>query len=516
MSRKRVLWADDEIEFLRAHIMFLETRGYTVIPSHNGDDALELMKKEQFDIVLLDEHMPGKTGLVVLEEIKRTHPDLPVVMVTKSEEEQLMDEALGRKIDGYLTKPVNPSQILSVCKSLLASHHMHNAAVTQNYIREYSENRLSISGPVTWEDWIEIYLRLCNWDMQLENIQDEGLRQTHASQHSECNHLFSAFVMNNYMEWLKGNNRPPMPPDILGNHIAPHLTEGGCVYLFVLSCMRLDQLLCLGPFLQEFFDIKRDCFYSLLPSDTPFSRSALLSGLFPDEIANKYNFLQQKKSFNGSITNQHEKELLIDKFKQLGVNSDVIKYFPVKNDKEFGDFQCNISRLENTNCIALVMDAMEAIVDAQSQSGNILETITDETTLRSATKKWFQNSLLFQTLKTVSRQKCKVVITSDHGSILSTMPCQIYNETEAVPNTRYRYGDIVTADERYVLFMGDPSQYRLPRLLANDRYIIGTENYYFATHTKFANYARKNTACFQWGGISLEEMIVPVWILTPK
>jgi len=320
-TRKKVLWVDDEIEFLRSHIMFLETRGYNVTPALCGDDALHLIheKPREFDIVLLDEQMPGKDGLTTLEEIKEFVPDMPIVMVTKSEEEHVMDDAMGKKIDAYLTKPVNPSQILSICKKLLDSKQMISSQISQKFVRSYSDTRMMMSSMLNAKDWIRLYENLVKWDFELEKTEDEGLRQAHEGQKSDCNAAFCSFIADHYAEWLKGKDNPPLlSPDIIEKFVHPLLKEEKKVYFVVLDCMRLDQYIGIETILKKFFDIERYYFYSILPTATPFARNALFAGKHPLDIQNDYPQLWKEASDDESSLNRYERQLLARKLRSLG------------------------------------------------------------------------------------------------------------------------------------------------------------------------------------------------------
>ena len=274
-TRKKILWADDEIEYLRSHIMFLETRGYSVVPVFCGDDAIALVsdKPNSFDIVLLDEQMPGKSGLTTLEKIKEINPGLPVVMVTKSEEEQLMEDALGKKIDGYLTKPVNPSQILMVCKNLLDSKRIVSHNLAQKYIRNYSENRMLLAGHLSAPQWIKLYESVTGWDIALETVDDEGLRQTHSGHKTECNAKFSSAFIENYAHWIRdGTPAPLLSTKVIEKLLCPQLTTGKRTYFIVLSGMRLDQYIGIEEVLKKHFRVQRNYFFATLPTDDIFAR----------------------------------------------------------------------------------------------------------------------------------------------------------------------------------------------------------------------------------------------------
>lgn len=519
-TRKKVLWVDDEIEFLRSHIMFLETRGYSVTPVFSGDDAIHLIHEnaQAFDIVLLDEQMPGKDGLTTLEEIKEFAPDLPVVMVTKSEEEHVMDDALGRKIDAYLTKPVNPSQILSVCKKLLDSKQIISSQISQKFVRSYSDNRLMVSAPLTAKDWVHLYEGLVKWDFELEKIEDEGLRQAHAGQKSDCNAAFCGFVADHYSQWLKGEGNPPvLSPKVVEYFLYPLLEKGKKVYFVVLDCMRLDQYIGIEALLRKYFDIERNYFYSILPSATPFARNALFAGKFPLEIMQDYPDLWKTPADDESSLNRFERQLLARKLRSLGLKfTDDPRYTKILDVSDSKELLKKIGTYERDQLLSIVVNFVDMLTHGRSTSSILQEIAPDDSAFRSLTQSWFQYSNIFQILKEFSRQDCVVVLTSDHGSILCTRGTEVYGNRDLSKNLRFKFGENINSDERHALFLSDPTMFKLPAFSLNSCCIIAKENYYFVYPDKFENYQRQYHNSFLHGGISMDEMIVPLAIMHPK
>lgn len=517
-NRKKVLWADDEIEFLRAHIMFLETRGYSVTPVFNGSDAIHLIKENpaQFDIVLLDEQMPGKDGLTTLEEIKEIAPDLPVVMVTKSEEEHLMDEALGKKIDGYLTKPVNPSQILSVCKKLLDSKQIISTQVAQKFVRVYSETKMALSSRMTAKDWIRLFENLTNWDIELESVEDEGLRQAHAGQKSDCNAAFSEFIAENYIHWIKGENSPPvLSPAVVEKYLVPRLKEGKKVYFVVLACMRLDQYYALESLLRKFFEIERNYYFSILPTAAPFARNALFAGKYPLDIAEETPELW--KTEDETSLNKFESQLLLKKLEQCGLSfATEPKYAKILQASDSKEFLKKIGTYEKDQLVSIVVNFVDMLTHSRSTSSILQEIAPDEMAFRALTQSWFQFSTIFSILKEFAKQDCTVVLTTDHGSALCTRGTQVYGSRDLSKNTRFKFGEGITCDERHALYISDPSVFRLPTTPPGATCIIANENYYFVSPEKFENYQKQYQNSFQHGGISMEEIILPLAVMKPK
>jgi CheY-like chemotaxis protein len=518
--RKKVLWADDEIEFLRAHIMFLETRGYSVTPVYSGHDAIHLIREnpKAFDIVLLDEQMPGKDGLTTLEEIKEIVPDLPVVMVTKSEEEHLMDEALGKKIDGYLTKPVNPSQILLVCKKLLDSTQILSTQITQKFVRNYSDIRLSLSTRMNARTWAHLFEGLTKWDFELENVEDEGLRQAHAGQKSDCNAAFGDFIAENYGPWLKGENEPPLlSPGVVETFLVPRLKQGKKVYFVVLDCMRVDQYFAIELLLRKYFDIERNYYYSILPTSTPFARNALFAGKYPIDIAHDYPELWKTPSDDETSLNRFERQLLARKLKSCGLDYAADpKYVKILDASDSKEFLKKIASYEKDQLVSLVVNFVDMLTHNRSTSSILQEIAPDETAFRSLTQSWFQFSTIFSILKQFATQDCTVILTTDHGSALCTRGTEVYGSREHSKNLRYKFGESITCDERHALFLSDPTLFKLPAFSLNSNCIFARENYCFVYPDKSENHQKQYQNSFQHGGISMEEIIVPLAVMRPK
>ncbi len=514
--RKKVLWVDDEIEMLRAHIMFLETRGYTVVPVFSGDDAVDLVreKPEEFDIVLLDEMMPGKDGLATLEDIKALRPDLPVVMVTKSEEEDLMEKALGKKIDGYLTKPVNPSQILLVCKRLLDAKRFIASEVRQQFMRNYSENGTALRGRLEPSQWIRLYENIARWDAELDGLEDEGLRQIHAGQKSDINAAFADFITEHYGHWIKGEDAPPLlSVNVLEKYIDPLLRAGEQVYLIIISGMRLDQYLSIEETARRFFRVQRHCYYSILPTDTFFARPALMAGAFPLAIAEKYPENWPADEDDQTDVGRFEEQLL-----RIHLSNAAIKLpgrFFYTRMTEAETFLAECERHSKSPLVVIVADFVNLLTRGSTPPAIVQEIAPDERALRSITRTWFENSALLQLFKTLSRKRCSVFLTSDHGVVYCTRETEVYGVKQFAHGLRYKFGRRLTADERHVVVLNDPQHFKLPRLKKGPSCIIAKENFYFVHPESALKYSRDNHNSFQQGGISMEEMIMPLAVFTP-
>ena len=515
--KKKILWVDDEIDLLRSHLLFLEERGYSVSGISSSLDAVELIKKETFDLVLLDEMMPGKGGLMLLTEIKDLKPALPVIMITKSEEERLMDEAIGKRIDDYLTKPVNPSQILSACKKILERQKIQQGQITQEYVIDSNHIRSLLSGPLSWQDWIEIQSKLVKWDIELDQSEDAGLKQSHEDHKQECNTEFVKFIERQYLGWLKDGDRPPLSVDVVSNFIAPKLRSQEKVVFIVMDSMRLDQWAAIEPLLFDFFDIERDHYYSILPTATPFARNAIFAGLYPSEIARMYPKLWRKGSDDEGSLNRYEPQLLEHQLEKIGFQlHPEPKYAKILDVAEARELAKQIVSYRDTPLASIVFNFVDILSHGRSESEILQEIAPNESALRSLIRSWFIHSELFTILKTVAQWEHTVVLTSDHGSILSMKGTTVYGDRETSTNLRYKYGQNLRCDEKHALFIRDPDEFKLPTVGLNSNFIIAKEDYFFLYPTKYHKYKRQFQGSFQHGGISLEEMIIPVAIMRPK
>lgn len=515
MERRRILWVDDEIDLLQPHIIFLNEHDYSVIPVTNGDDAVVMVQKEAFDLVLLDEMMSGRDGLSTLTEIKDADPSLPVVMITKSEEERLMDEAIGKRIDDYLTKPVNPSQILSVCKKILETRRIMQERIARDYVADFSRIRGQLAGPLGWKDWVEIHSLLSQWDVELDNHGDADLEQTHRDQRRECNAEFAKFVERDYPRWLEGDDSPPLSVNFISEFVYPYLVAGRSVFLVVVDCMRLDQWLTIEPLLFDYFSIQRRHYYSILPTATPYSRNALFSGLFPGEIAELYPQLWKWGTTDDQSRNRYERELLERQLAKMGLKLRP-KYIKVLDVGEGKNLLKHISSYRAVPLACVVYNFIDILAHSRSESQVLQEIAPDEAGFRSLMKSWFIHSTIFEVLKKVSQQDWVVVLTSDHGSILGTKGTTVYGDRQTSTNIRYKYGDNLGCDQKHAILVKDPREYKLPRWGLNTNFIIAKEDCYFVYPTEFHKYRKQLQDSFQHGGVSLEEMILPVAIMRPK
>ncbi len=511
-----ILWVDDEIELLKPHTLFLQEKGYEVVPVTNAEDAIELVRKRDFDLILLDEMMTGMDGLTALAEIKEHNPAIPVIMVTKSEEEMLMEKAIGSKIDDYLTKPVNPSQILLVCKKILEKNKIAGQRISRDYTSEFNSIVNRIMGPMEWQDWIDIHIKLSEWDLELDAHPDLGLTQTLYDQKRECNAEFGRFVEKNYLDWLHSSERPPLSVDIFPHFIESHLKSDKNTVLIVIDNLRLDQWLVMEPLLRPYFRLNREHYFSILPTATPYARNAIFSGLFPSEIEEQMPNLWSEGNESDDVSrNRHEHQLLIEQLARREINA-TTKYAKVLDIEEARQVARKIQEFAAMPLSAIVFNFVDILAHTRSSSTVLKEMIPNEAAFRSLTRSWFEHSHLFEALRSLSARNNTVIITSDHGSIRGLRGAKVIGDRETSTSLRYKYGRNIKATPKNAMIIKDPKSYKLPMRGVNTNYLIAKEDFYFVYPTNYHHYLNYYADSFQHGGISLEEMILPVITLEPR
>ena len=514
-----ILWVDDEIEMLRSHIRLLTERGYTVETASNGEDAVTLVRQRAFDLIFLDEMMPGRGGLETLGEIKDLRPNLPVVMVTKNEAESLMEDAIGSKISDYLIKPVNPSQVLAACKKFLETRTIRSAAVSKDYIQEFNQIATDLTGNPGHKEWVDIYTRLVNWGVELDDHPELGLHQTLQDQFRECNLAFGKFIEKNYRNWVEQTaGRPILSPEVVDNFVIPELQEGRSVFFFVIDCLRFDQWLMMESALSDSFEVSRRFYYSILPTATPYSRNAIFSGSYPSDLELRFPELWEKSEDDENSRNRYERQFLDKLLERRRITlKPEAKYIKIL-DAEFGrGVESNISSYAQSKLTSIVVNFVDMLAHGRSDSSLLKEIAPDESAYRSLTRSWFLHSSLFGMLKTLSRmQNVTVLITTDHGSIRCLRGAKVLGDREASTNLRYKYGRNLKCEEKTAIFVKNPGDFRLPKRGVTANYIIAKEDYYFVYPTDYHKYLNYYRDSIQHGGVSMEEMILPVLKLTPK
>ena len=521
IKQKRILWVDDEIELLRSHVIFLSEKGFIVDTVTNGEDAVLSVKEKDYDLIFLDEMMAGMGGLETLAQIKDYNTNIPVVMVTKNEEESLMNEAIGFKISDYLTKPVNPSQVLLVCKKILEGKKITGEFAAKDYLQDFNQISQAMLQNLNSDEWIEIYLKLVNWDLELDIHSEMGLRQTFIDQKREANKEFSKFVENNYRNWINAASeydKPTLTVDILNKYLAEQIKNHDNVFFFVLDCLRLDQWLVMEKHLTDYFKIDKSYYYSILPTSTPYARNSLFGGLYPSEIEKYYPQLWQSGDDDENSMNKYEKELLqlfLDR-KKIKLKND-LKYIKIIDPEVGRNFEQNILSYQNTHLTAVVVNFLDMIAHGRSDSDILKEIAPDESAYRSLTNSWFTHSSLLSTLKSISSlKKSKIVITTDHGSIRALRGAKVLGDREASSNLRFKYGRNLKVDDKHAVYVKNAIDYKLPKRGVTINYIIAKEDYYFVYPTEYHKYLTHYKDTFQHGGISLDEILLPVVTMEPK
>ena len=521
IKQNRILWVDDEIELLRSHVIFLSEKGFIVDTVTNGEDAISSVKEKDYDLIFLDEMMAGMGGLETLAQIKDVDANIPVVMVTKNEEESLMNEAIGFKISDYLTKPVNPSQVLLVCKKILEGKKITGEFAAKDYLQDFNQISQAMLQNLNSDEWIEIYLKLVNWDLELDIHSGMGLRQTFTDQKREANKEFSKFVENNYRNWINSTSdydKPTLTVDILNKYLVDQVKNHDNVFFFVLDCLRLDQWLVMEKHLTDYFKIDKSYYYSILPTSTPYARNSLFGGLYPSEIEKYYPQLWQSGDDDENSMNKYEKELLqlfLDR-KRIKLKND-LKYIKIIDPEVGRNFEQNILSYQNTHLTAIVVNFLDMIAHGRSDSDILKEIAPDESAYRSLTNSWFTHSSLLSTFKSISSlKKSKIVITTDHGSIRALRGAKVLGDREASSNLRFKYGRNLKVDDKHAVYIKNAADYKLPKRGVTINYIIAKEDYYFVYPTEYHKYLTHYKDTFQHGGISLDEILLPVITMEPK
>ena len=512
----QILWVDDEIDLLQPYIIYLKGKGYEVITASNGEDALDLFSNiqspisNQFDIVFLDENMPGMSGLETLQEIKRLHPEVPVVMITKSEEEHIMEQAIGEKIADYLIKPVNPSQILLCLKKHIHSRDIVTEQVQQNYRQEWSDISYMIDTATTIEEWQAIERTLSRWDIELEN---SPMRSLIEDQRTQANAAFAKWIAKNYESWFAGE-RPVMSQDVMKHSVFPLLDEGKKVLLCVIDNFRYDQWKTIQPLISEFYTVQHEEQYtSILPTATQYARNAIFSGLMPLQIQQMFPNLWVEEGDEES-KNQHEKELvqtLLDRYRRR----ETFNYWKV-NESDFCERVIAQLKSVQTPLNIVVLNFIDMLSHSRTESKMMRELANDEAAYRSLTLSWFRHSPTYELLRRAADLGFTLVLTTDHGTTRVKNAVQIIADKNTNTNIRYKVGKALNCSDKSVFFIEQPKQVGLPCPNVSSSYAFCTGSDFFAYPNQFNYYAQYYRNTFQHGGISLEEMIIPLVTLAPK
>jgi CheY-like chemotaxis protein len=516
MQRYTILWADDEIDLLKPHILFLQQRGYDITPVNNGVDAIELCETKNFDVVFLDEHMPGMSGLEALSQIKNTRPNLPVVMITKNEEEQIMEEAIGSKIADYLIKPLNPNQILLSVKKILDNKRLVIEKTNLNYQQEFQKINMSFQSDLNHEEWTEVYKKLVFWELEMDQADNQDMGEVLTMQKTEANAGFCKYVIRNYEKWLNDPNapKPLLSHQVMKRKVFPELGTVP-VFLFLIDNLRYDQWRVLEPVISEYFTVQsEETYFSILPTTTAYARNAIFSGMMPSEMAKAQPDIWVGED-DDEGKNNHESEFL-EKLLRRNNLSYKFSYHKIKNLDEGRELASSVNNLFQNDFNVVVYNFVDMLSHARTDMAMIRELAPDESAYRSITKSWFIHSPLLDVLKKIAEKKVKLIITTDHGTIRVKRPFKIVGDRTVNTNLRYKQGKNLGYEGEKVMVSTKPERLFLPKLNVSTSYVFATEDQFFAYPNNYNYYVNFYKDTFQHGGVSLEEMIIPLIFLTSK
>lgn len=515
---KSILWVDDEVESLTSHVMFLEEQGFAVETTSNGDDALVLLQRHPYGVVLLDEQMPGRRGLELFRAIRGIDHATPVVMVTKSEESDTLKDAIGAEISDYLTKPVNPRQILSVVTRLLEGDRIRQQRLSRDFATRFRELEARRGGPLAWREWIELVVELAEWEVRLGQADEPGLQDALRTLQDSIRQDFARYLKTHYAGWLDGrdDDRPPLSVDIGAEFLRPVLERHGKVMLVVVDCLRLDQWAMIRPLISAHFDIETAHYFSILPTATPFARNAIFSGLFPAEIKARYP--QWWAEYDEASLNAHEAQLLAEQLKDIAGRK-----VPVHYEKVFtaADGEGLLKRLpahlSGDGVTALVFNFIDQLTHGRTENSTLFEVARDTPALRNLTRTWFERSPLWDALREAERREVPVLLTTDHGSIHCHTPATVFAKRDTTSNLRYKFGeDLKAQDPDAAILVEDLPSFGLPARTPSTRLLLATGDRFFVYPTKLREYQARYRGAFLHGGVSPEEVILPIALLTPR
>jgi CheY-like chemotaxis protein len=516
-EKTKILWADDEIDLLKPHILFLEQKGYEMITVNNGNAAVAKSISERPDLVFLDENMPGISGLETLRQIKAINPDVKVVMITKSEEEYIMDDAIGSQIADYLIKPVNPNQILHSIKKLIDKSRLVTEKTTQNYQQDFRNISMMLMDKLSLDEWKDAYNKIIYWEMELEKSTDKSMAEVFENQKKEANHNFCKFVTQNYISYLQptGDNGPVMSHNLMRRKVVPLLSDNRPTFFILIDNLRLDQWRTLAPIIKEKFKIEEeDQYLTILPTTTQYCRNAIFSGLLPSEIEKRFPTKWSNDEDEGG-KNNYEEDFLNDLMQRLRITGKT-SYTKVTNLDGGNALVNNIPNMFKNQLNVIVYNFVDALSHARTEVSVVRELAENEAAYRSVTESWFKHSPLWEAMQMIAEKNAKVVITTDHGSIRVKKPVKVVGDKNTNTNLRYKQGKSLNYEAKEVFEIKKPELAFLPKVNMSQTFIVCKEDDFFAYPNNYNYYVNYYTNTFQHGGISLEEMMVPFIVLENK
>jgi CheY-like chemotaxis protein len=507
----KILWVDDEMDLLKPYILFLREKGFHVESANNGDDALVIVGDEEFDLIFLDENMPGLSGLETLSRIKVIRPNVPVVMITKSEAEDIMEEAIGSKIADYLIKPVNPNQILLSIKKNIDTKRLVSEKTTSDYQIQFSQISSKINYASKYQDWIDIYQQLCYWEFELENSSQTAMDEVLLMQKAEANKGFARFIKTNYHTWFnpKNTTKPLLSHNVMNNKVFPLLDQGEKVFFLLIDNLRFDQWKVIEKDIREFLKVESEELYcSILPTATQYARNALFAGLMPLEINNLYPDVWLFDDDEGG-KNLKEKELFERQINRLGKNYK-FRYEKISNMRAGKKLQESVSDLLNYDLNIIVYNFVDMLSHARTEMEMIRELANNESAYRSLTSSWFRHSHLLEVIRLLSKQNVKVILTTDHGTIRVNNAVRVVGDRQTSTNLRYKLGRNMDYDRKLVYEIKSPEEVHLPMANISSRYIFAMNDDFLVYPNNYNHFANFYRNTFQHGGISLEEMLIPL------
>ena len=517
MNKIKILWVDDEIDLLKPHLLFLEKKNYDVTTCNNGQDAIDLFEETNFDIVFLDENMPGLSGLETLSEMKEKKSSIPVIMITKSEEEYIMEEAIGSKIADYLIKPVNPNQILLSLKKNLDHSRLVSDKTTLDYQKEFRKIAMDMAMVNSFEDWIEMYKRLLFWELELENIESQSMIEILESQKVEANNQFGKFIERNYEDWFTNTkDKPYLSHEIFGELVAPEIRKKEKPIVFiVIDNLRYDQWKAFESIVNNHYKLDKEVsYFSILPTATQYARNAIFSGLTPLEMEKKFP-QYWKNDIDDGGKNLYEGEFLSEQLKRLGLNIKQ-EYYKITNFKDGKKLVENFKSLKNNDLTTIVYNFVDMLSHSKTEMDVVKELASNDKAYRSLTLSWFKNSPLLEMIQQAQQLGFKLILTTDHGTINCKNPSKVIGDKNTSLNLRYKTGRSLTYEDKEVYAVKDPKKIGLPAINMSSSFIFAKNDLFLAYVNNFNHYVSYYRNTYQHGGISLEEMIIPFLIFEPR